>query len=360
LARDVVALLDVPHYASSAMDGWAVAGSAPWTIAASAPLRSGECLPVVTGAVVPEGASAILRSENAVQFREGAVDRVAVVSEAPGDPRAGEHIRVAGTEATTGETLIAAGTVLNAAHLALAASAGHDGVAVVARPRVRLVLTGNEVVLSGIPAAGQVRDSFGPVLPFLIEQLGGVAVGTVHLGDSRSSLIDALSANPDDSDILITTGSTGHSSADHLRRALSDLGATLLLDGIRMRPGGPTLLARLEDGRYLIGLPGNPRAAILALLTVAEPLFDALTGGPPPRPHSVAVEAGLSGHPGVSLLVPYRWDGGRAVVTGWSGSAMMRGLATSDGVMVCPPGGVGQSESVEAFPLPWAGAVSER
>jgi molybdopterin molybdotransferase len=361
LAREVVALCDLPHYVSSAMDGWAVCGAPPWRVVdAEAPvsgesLAAGECRAIVTGAALPPGATAVLRSEHAAVARAGDGESVTTTTAARLDePSDGEHMRLAGTEAKTGELLIASGTLLNPGHVALAASAGHDELAVAPRPRVRLVLTGDEVVASGIPASGQVRDSFGPVLPSLIAGLGGIVSDSIHLGDSRQAMIDALSSDAANHDVIVTTGSTGASSADHLRPALRELGADILIDGIRMRPGGPSLLARLDDGRFVVGLPGNPLAAILALLTLGDPLLAGLTGAPAPRTHRVEVGAELAGRASTSLLVPYRLEDGRAVASTWRGSAMMRGLADSVGVLICPPDGLAIGASTDAFGLPWS------
>jgi molybdopterin molybdotransferase len=354
LARDVVALCDLPHYVSSAMDGWAVCGAPPWRVVDTATLAPSECQAIVTGGALPPGATAVLRSEHASSSRDGDTEWMTTTPAArPDEPREGEHMRLAGTEAKEGDLLIAAGTLLNPAHVALAASAGRDDLAVAARPRVRLVLTGDEVVPSGIPASGQVRDSFGPVLPSLIAGFGGIVSDAIHLGDSLAAMIDALSTDPGRHDVIVTTGSTGSSSSDHLRPALRELGADILIDGIRMRPGGPSLLARLDDGRFVVGLPGNPLAAILALLTLGEPLVAGMTGAPVPRTYGVAVGAELSGRASTSLLVPYRLEDGRAVATTWRGSAMMRGLADSVGVLVCPPDGLAIGASADAFALPW-------
>jgi molybdopterin molybdotransferase len=359
LAREVVALCDLPHYVSSAMDGWAVCGDAPWRVVDSVRLAPGECRAIVTGAVLPDGARAVLRSEHAAvaaRVESDGESRWVTTSAAArtDEPRDGEHVRSAGTEAQSGEVLIAAGTVLNLAYVALAASAGHDGLAVSVRPRVRLVLTGDEVVQQGIPAAGQVRDSFGPMLPSLLAGLGGVVTDSIHLGDSLDAMVRALSSDPEDQELVITTGSTGSSSADHLRRALSELGATVLIDGIRMRPGGPTVLARLTDGRFVLGLPGNPLAAIVALLTIGDPLLAGMTGAPMPSPSRVTVGVSIESRPATSLLIPYRLVDGLASPTARTGSAMMRGLAESVGVLVCPPDGIAAGADADAFPLPWS------
>ncbi len=354
LVRDVVALCDVPHYESSAMDGWAVSGEGPWSLVSGLPLSHGECVPIVTGALVPAGATAILRAENGRRYTEGSRELLAITTAGrPDEPRPGEHIRATGTEAVAGETVIAAPRILNPAHVALAASAGLDDVMVSARPRISLILTGGEVVQRGIPAPGRVRDSFGPVLPAVIAALGGQTVGTVHLPDSLDALVDAVRSGAGTSDVVVTTGGTGDSDADHLRAALRQLDATVIVGGIRMRPGGPSLLACLADGRYLIGLPGNPLAALVGLLTLAEPLFAALTGGHPPTPHAVVSGVEISGRAGTSMMMPYRIQDGAAVPTLWRASTMMRGLAESHGILVCPADGLVIGQSAAALPLPW-------
>jgi len=357
LARDVVALCDLPHYESSAMDGWAVAGDGPWTVIArhsGESLAIGQTASIVTGAIVPPGTTAILRNEHARRYTDRSRQLLATTSAARVDePSPGEHIRTAGTEAMAGVTLIPAGRILNPAHIALAAAAGYDELTVSARPRVSLVLTGDEVVLSGVPDPGRVRDSFGPVLPAVLTGLGAQTVGAVHLQDSLEALIDAIRAGTGSSDVIVTTGGTGNSDADHLRAALRQLGATVLIGGIRMRPGAPSMLARLPDGRYVIGLPGNPLAAIVGLLTLAEPLFAVLTGGPEPATNTVVSGSELTGRAGTSLLVPYQIQDGVAIPTHWRASTMMRGLASSDGILVCPPHAVAAGETVAALRLPW-------
>ena len=109
-----------------------------------------------------------------------------------GEPQLGQHIRPAGEEAAAGEVLIPAGTVLNPAHIALAAVAGHDELQVDAKPLVAIVLTGAEVVSTGIPAPGQVRDTFGPQLGTDISLLGGIPKNPRRIGDSYDEWLSAL------------------------------------------------------------------------------------------------------------------------------------------------------------------------
>ena len=368
LDRDIVALQDMPHYASSAMDGWAVNGSGPWIpVEAGSRLAPHQASPIATGGLIPPGAKAVLRSENAVlgQDDEGLPVLMTGGKARPGEPRAGEHIRKAGEEALEGDILVKAGVSLNPAHLALAALAGYDEVPVQGKPVVRLVLTGSEVVDQGTPAPGQVRDTFGPQLPDVVAMLGGIAAGQQRIGDSYTEWLAALEdvlpevpGAPDlPADVVITTGGTGRSGTDHLRRAVAELGGRLIIDGVAMRPGHPAVLAELPDGRFVLGLPGNPLAAMMALSTVGAPLLAALGHHPMPPVEDVPCGTMIEPDPGRTRLMPFRLLYGMASPAQHTGPGMMRGLAAADGVLVVPPHGVQLGELVPAFALPWGTPV---
>jgi molybdopterin molybdotransferase len=353
LAADVVALCDVPHYASSAMDGWAVCGDGPWVLSSAHEMAPGRATAVVTGGLIPERTDAVLRSESGVA-RETDGGWVLDSTSATGEPHPGQHIRPPGQEARESDIVLTAGTVLNPAHIAVAAGCGHDTLPVIGQPRIALLFTGDEVVESGIPKPGQVRDSFGPQLPAVLRMLGGTVASSRRVRDDLPSTIAALGDEPGGSDVVITTGGTGDSPVDHLHRALRRLGAHVLVERVAMRPGGPSLLARLPDGRMLIGLPGNPLAAMMGLVTLVGPLLAALGGRPEPAAGTITAATELPGRPGTSILVPYRVVGARAVPSPWLGSGMMRGLAAADGVLVVPPDGIRAGETVDTLALPWA------
>ena len=384
LAADVVALQDMPHYASSAMDGWAINGSGPWILAEpNQRLAPHQASPIATGGLIPDGAKAVLRSESGIIDADE--DGLPVLklggSAKPGDPRNGEHIRKAGEEAAAGDVLIKRGTVLNPAHLALAALAGSDTLPVLGKAVVRLVFTGSEVVMSGMPAPGQVRDTFGPQLGAVVGMLGGICAEEVKIGDTYAEWLAALEdgeplttgsgpgrdpsgglSAPDagpageslPADVVITTGGTGRSGTDHLRRSVAELGGRLLIDGIAMRPGHPAVLAELPDGRYILGLPGNPLAAMMALSTIGGPLLAALGHGPIPPLSEVPCGSTIDPDPGRTRLMPFRLLYGMASPAQHTGPGMMRGLAAADGVLVVPPHGVQLGELVPAFALPWS------
>lgn len=357
LATDMLALAPMPHYTSAAMDGWAVAGSPPWILVeAGERIAAGQAGPVVTGGVLPPGAKAVLRSEAAMVATDAEGLPVLALSGAarPGDPKSGAHIRKVGEEAAAGDLLVKAGTTLNPAHLALAALAGHDELTALGRPVARLAYTGDEVVSSGVPGPGQVRDVFSIQMGHVIESLGAEVASEQHIPDSLAATIAALEETENDAaDVVITTGGTGVSEVDFLRPAIAALGGRLVVDGIAMRPGHPTLLAELPDRRYILGLPGNPLAAMMGLMTLGAPLLAKLGSLPAPAVFEVVCGATVPPSDGPTRLMPYRLVYGLASPATHTGSAMLRGLADADGVMVVPPHGVRMGDTAVAFVLPW-------
>ncbi|THG29959.1 molybdopterin molybdotransferase MoeA [Naasia lichenicola] len=348
LVADLTAPYDLPHFASSAMDGWLVVGEGPWTLTDALP-HPGQARPVVTGQAIPiaeldAGTAAVLRSEHG-ETSSGMVRSVAGAA-----PKAGQHIRPIGSEAIRGETLISVGARLNPASLALAASAGVDALTVHAVPEIALVLTGDEVIGHGVPDTGFVRDSFSVPLDDVLHGLGARVTGVTRVGDDLAAITAAIQSAS--APLILTTGGTGSSSADHLRNALSHLGGRLLVDGVAMRPGGPTMVAELPDGRLILCLPGNPLAAMVAAITLGEPLLAALSGRPMRAPRSIPAPD-LAGRAATTLLVPYSITADGAVPTPWSGSAMMRGLAGADGLLVVPEAGLRADGVAESIDLPW-------
>lgn len=361
LSRDILALCDLPRYHSSAMDGWAVSGKGPWIVTPPGlAVSSGRASVIVTGGLVPAGANAILRRESGKVERDvsGKLLLTPNAQAKPGEPQLGQHIRPAGEEATAGELLLPAGTALSPARIALAAAAGIDEVEVHAQPTVAVVLTGSEVVTSGIPEPGQVRDTLGPQLATVIASLGGSPRNPIRIGDSYHQWLTAFGGEekPErlESSVVIATGGTGRSDTDHFRAAIAALGGHLVVDGISMRPGHPAVLAKLPDGSFIVGLPGNPLAAMMALMTIGEPLLAALAARPL-RPVGYTISGqNFASEASHTRLIPCRFDQGRTFPMSWIGSGMMRGLAWADAVMAVPPQGVQAGEQVPTLPLPWS------
>ncbi|MFJ9110976.1 molybdopterin molybdotransferase MoeA [Streptomyces sp. NPDC102283] len=378
LAEALGALTDLPSFDTSAMDGWAVAGPGPWAFGDGAGLLAGRgpaaALPdgtavrIATGARVPPDTTAVIRSEHAH------ADEAKGLLHARRPVAAGQDIRPRGQECRSGEQLVPAGTVVTPAVLGLAAAAGYDALPAVPRPRVDILVLGDELLASGLPHDGLIRDALGPMLGPWLRALGAEVSGPRRLGDDAGALRDALSGS--DADLIVTTGGTASGPVDHVHPVLDALGAELLVDGVAVRPGHPMLLARLPasgqsqgqpsgppDGPYLVGLPGNPLAAVSGLLTLAEPLLAGIAGRPAQDAYRALVHAEVHGHPHDTRLVPVVHRAGRAGARDhvaplrFNGPAMLRGIAAADGLAVVPPGGVRSGTEVEILDLPWAPAT---
>ncbi|WP_354597447.1 molybdopterin molybdotransferase MoeA [Streptomyces sp. JL1001] len=366
LAEALGALTDLPSFDTSAMDGWAVAGPGPWAFEAGAGLLAGRgpaaALPdgtavrIATGARVPPDTTAVIRSEHAH------VDEARGLLHARRSVVTGQDIRPRGQECRSGEQLVPAGTVVTPAVLGLAAAAGYDALPVVPRPRVDVLVLGDELLNAGLPHDGLIRDALGPMLGPWLRALGAEVSDPRRLGDDAGALRSALTSS--DADLIVTTGGTAAGPLDHVHPVLEALGAELLVDGVAVRPGHPMLLARLSpDGPCLVGLPGNPLAAVSGLLTLAEPLLSGIAGRPAQDPYRALVHADVHGHPHDTRLVPVVHRPGRAggrdhvAPLRYNGPAMLRGIAAADGLAVVPPGGVRSGTEVEILDLPWAPAT---
>lgn len=349
LAAPLVALAPLPPFDTCAMDGWAVAGPGPWRVVGEllagrawrAPLAAGTAVAIATGAPVPSGTTAVLPVENG--FLTG--DLVT----GPAEP--GRHVRLAGEECAVGDALLPAGSVVTAAVLGLAAAAGHDRLVVHPRPTVVALVTGDELLDAGLPRDGLVRDALGPQLSRLIAHAGGELLGRQHVADDANLLQKALRSAA--ADVVVTTGASSAGPADHLRGVLDDLGAQVLVDGVACRPGHPQLLARLPDGRLVVGLPGNPLAALVAALTVLAPALAGLGGRGLPPPRAALLATGVRAAEGYTRLVPVRLRGLTAEPTRHTGSGMLRGAALADALAVVPPGpSLDPGAEVEVLALP--------
>ncbi|MFE7512423.1 molybdopterin molybdotransferase MoeA [Streptomyces sp. NPDC057540] len=367
LAEPLLALTDLPSFDTSAMDGWAVAGPGPWTVreetpvlaghARAAALTAGEAVRIATGAPVPPGTTAVVRTEHS---RAGHAPDVGLLVHALRDVVPGQDVRPRGQECRSGDELLPAGADVTPAVLGLAAAAGYDELPVPARPRVEVLVLGDELLTAGLPHEGLIRDALGPMLGPWLEALGAEVLATRRIGDDAEELYAAVTGSP--ADLVVTTGGTAAGPVDHLHRVLDKAGATLLVDGVKVRPGHPMLLAALDGRRHLVGLPGNPLAAVSGLLTLAEPLLAAL-GAPVPSGCSTGrapVLETVHGHPYDTRLVPVVRRGGQLVPLRYNGPAMLRGIAVADGMAVVPPGGAPSGTELDVLDLPWpptSGAV---
>ncbi|MEV7433485.1 molybdopterin molybdotransferase MoeA [Streptomyces griseoviridis] len=356
LAAPLAALTDLPSFDTSAMDGWAVAGPGPWDVrdegllaghAEPPRLTDGEAVRIATGARIPQDTTAVLRAEHGRGDDKGRLF-------AARDLQHGQDIRPRGQECRSGDHLLPPGSLVTPAVLGLAAAAGYDTLTVVPRPRVDVLVLGDELLTSGLPHDGLIRDALGPLLPPWLRALGADVVAVRRLGDDAKALLKAVKGSR--ADVIVTTGGTAAGPVDHVHPTLERVGAELLVDSVKVRPGHPMLLARVTENQHLVGLPGNPLAAVSGLLTLAEPLLRALAARPAPEPYTVALQEPAHGHPHDTRLVPVLLRGDSAVPLHYTGPAMLRGIAAADGLVVVPPGGARAGQELELLDLPWASA----
>ncbi|GHD18658.1 molybdopterin molybdenumtransferase MoeA [Streptomyces violarus] len=354
LAAPLDALTDLPSFDTSAMDGWAVVGPAPWDVrdegvlaghAAQAPLTDGEAVPIATGARIPADTTAVLRSEHGRTDDKGRLHATRGVVP-------GQDIRPRGQECRTGDQLLPVGTLVTPAVLGLAAAAGYDTVTAVPRARAEVLVLGDELLTGGLPHDGLIRDALGPMLPPWLRALGAEVTAVRRVRDDADALHRAMTTS--DADVVITTGGTAAGPVDHVHPTLRRIGAELLVDGVKVRPGHPMLLARITETQHLVGLPGNPLAAVSGLLTLAEPLLRTLAARPAPEPYTLPLRDAVHGHPHDTRLVPVVLRGDQAVPLHYNGPAMLRGIAAADALAVVPPGGARPGQEAELLDLPWA------
>jgi len=360
LAAPLTALTDLPSFDTSAMDGWAVSGPGPWSVrdegvlaghAAHPPLTDGEAVRIATGARTPPDTTAVLRSEHGRTDDKGRL-HVTAAARPPHTVSHGQDIRPRGQECRSGDQLLPVGTLVTPPVLGMAAAAGYDTLTAVPRPRADVFVLGDELLGEGMPHDGLIRDALGPLLPPWLRALGAEVTAVRRVGDDEQALFEAITAS--DADVVVTTGGTAAGPVDHVHPVLRRIGAELLVDGVNVRPGHPMLLARTAENQHLVGLPGNPLAAVSGLVTLAEPLLRTLAARPAPEPYTLPLRDAVQGHPYDTRLVPVSLRGDRALPLLYNGPAMLRGIAAADALAVVAPGGARPGQEAELLDLPWA------
>jgi molybdopterin molybdotransferase len=300
LARDVVAGIDVPPHANSAVDGFALAHAdllpdretiLPVTGRAAAghpldrPAARSEAIRIFTGAPMPEGTDTVMMQEDCV------VDEGRVRLQ-PGI-RKGANRRHAGEDVAAGSVALPAGRRLKPADLGLAAALGNATIAVFRPLRAALLSTGDEVCEPGTPLTpGMIYDANRVMLAALLRAHGCIVSDLGIHPDKAASLTDTLAAAAAGHDLIVTSGGVSTGEEDHVRTAIEQLGR---LDFWRLaiKPGRPVALGQLK-GVPLIGLPGNPVAAALTFAILARPLILRLAGATIAAPLTVSVQSGFA------------------------------------------------------------------
>jgi molybdopterin molybdotransferase len=281
LAADVSAEEDVPPFDSSAMDGYAVIAGPGGELEvvdesraghpAQRALGGGQAIAISTGAQIPDGADAVVPVER-VEANDG---RVTVPDTDPG-----ANVRRAGDDVGRGDKVLRAGAQVGPAELAVAASLGHATLPCSLRPRVAVLVTGDELVDPGTPLApGQIRNSNAIALTALAERAGAEVVGSQIVRDSLEATMDALRSALERADVLCISGGVSVGPHDYVKPALSELGVEERFWRVALKPGKPTWFGTRGD-KLVFGLPGNPVSAMVTFHLFARPALRALAGAP--------------------------------------------------------------------------------
>jgi len=300
-AADLASTLFVPPFSRSAMDGYAVVAEDTRGASRERPARlriieriytgttpdrgvtAGACAEIATGAPLPGGADAVVMVEETARVDH---DHVAICAEA----RPGQNIGRKGADITPGDLVVRRGDLLNPSRLGAVAAIGCSRVEVFAKPRVAILSTGNEVIEPGTPLRpGQIYDVNRFTLAAVVEAQGGVAEMHTPARDTLEALNEALDACAN-ADVIIFSGGSSVGERDLLVDLVAQRGE-MIFHGIAVRPGKPTMFARVGD-RPFFGMPGNPTSCLSNAYILLVPFLRATARLPLHAPRTVLATLG--------------------------------------------------------------------
>jgi molybdopterin molybdotransferase len=369
LAAPITAPEEVPGFLRATMDGYAVRardtfgagvgapqyleikGEVPMGVAPDRGVGGGETLRVATGAMLPPGADAVVMIEYTAEHPDGTLEVRRAV--APG-----ENVLAPGEDVSRGERLFPAGRRLRPQEIGLLAALGLTRLAVYRKPLVAIISSGDEIVpLDGKPGPAQVRDSNAYLAAAQVIEWGGLPWMLGIIPDDFSALRKSLAAALEAADLILISGGSSVGVRDLSLSAIQDLpDAEILVHGVALRPGKPTILAALGQtpAKPLLGLPGHPASAAVVMEVLGRPLLLRLAGLDDLAPWGRTVTAGLSrnlaGATGREDFVRVRLR--REGATLWADpvlgpSGLISPLVKSDGLVMIPLGVEGLFKGAE-------------
>jgi molybdopterin molybdotransferase len=353
-AEDIVATQDLPEFASSAMDGFAVRASDVAGATPSAPrelvivgralighepegtVGSGEAMRIATGAPIPAGADAVVPIENAIVEDD---DRVRLLD----GPAVGTHVRPRGEDVRDGDVLVPGGKRLGAPELGLLANAGHPTPFVHPRPRVVVLSTGDELIPpTDSPSFGQVRDANSATIFGALREMGAMPVMAGIVRDDVDALRETIFSFEIQADAFVSSGGVSVGERDVVKAAFFRRGEVDFYK-VAMQPGMPQAFGHVE-GKPYFGLPGNPVSVFVSLEVFVRPAIMKMMG----RRHLLRPEVsakltedvrGPRGKLQFARVEVARQDGGwTASPTGARGSNLISTVARANGLAMIPAG----------------------
>lgn len=359
LSEPVLADRNLPPFPRSTRDGYAVRSadlaSLPSTLEVIGEIKAGEPLEnipdkihrgqaasITTGAPVPEGADAVVM----VEYTKPDGQRVEITRSVA----AGENIVPTGAEAKQGRVLIDRGVRLDAAAIALAATAGKAHLAVYRRPEVGILTTGDEIVgVDATPGPTQIRNSNSYSLAVQVERAGGVPV-ILPIAPDEPRKLGTLIEEGLKSDLLLMTGGVSMGRYDLVEQVLTDMKAEFFFTGARIQPGRPVVFGkcgraaqgRESKGTYFFGLPGNPVSTMVTFELFARPILEALAGMSPRKLRFVyaRLKTEICVKPGLKRFLPAMLSGefedSEVELVVWQGSGDVAATARANCYIVIP------------------------
>jgi molybdopterin molybdotransferase len=355
LAEDVKADRDQPPFDRSTRDGFAVraADVDGGLLKVVGQIKAGEqwegealgrkcTIEIMTGAPIPEGADAVVMVEH-VEL-DGDVIRLV----GGRTVRVGENVVPRGSEAQVGQSVLAAGTVIEGAEIALAAACGRSSLSVFRRPKVAIVATGDELVeLNVKPGPQQIRNSNSYGLAELVARAAGEAVRMPIALDKREELEEIVRVARG-CDLMLLSGGVSMGKYDLVEEVLETLGAEFFFTGVKMQPGKPVVFGRLPatsefSAQFFYGLPGNPVSTQVTFHCFVEPLLRAMGGAGVQGPRFVqaTLVEDVEGKAGLMRVLPARLTTDRVRpevrLVSWQGSGDLAANARANCYAVLPP-----------------------
>jgi molybdopterin molybdotransferase len=346
LAADARSTVDLPPFAASAMDGFALrATDAPATLPivariaagrpAPRPLEAGEAMAIATGGVVPDGADSVVPIEDVEEGPETVTVRGVVGN--------GDNVRPRGGDLRGGDTVVAAGARLGPAHVGALAAAGVARVRCHRVPRVVVVVTGTELAAPGeLLGPGEIYDANGFILATQVRSAGADVERLPPVKDDATATRDAIERGLA-ADVLVTTGGVSVGVYDLVRAAEAELGVEEVFWRVAMRPGKPIAFG-VRGSTLVFGLPGNPVSTLVGFELFVRPALLAMQGietsAPAFRPGRLAGPARRLGSRDSLLRARSRVEDGNVVLEPLSGqeSHMIAQAATADALVLVPRG----------------------
>jgi molybdopterin molybdotransferase len=354
LAQDIFADSDLPPFDRAQMDGYAVRAAD----VQSPPVRlrivgesaagkgwhhnmsEGEAVRIMTGAPVPAGANSVQQVELTHELKDGTVVELLESVEL------GRSVVERGSEIRSGEKVLSRGDVITPAMTAVLAAFGYAQVSVGHRPRVAVLATGSELVnVDQTPGQDQIRDSNNYSIGAYAETAGAIVSRLPLTGDEVADLKSTISAAAETSDLIVTSGGVSMGVYDFTKAALKELDAVIYFERVALRPGKPTVFARLPNGTLVFGLPGNPVSVSVTFSLFARTAILAMQGAnecTPPKETAILAKGVKGGGERASYLPAQLTtnDDGQLVAfpLKWGSSSDFVTFANATALIIVPEG----------------------